>query len=238
MSSFSSSPASCVLPPSVPPFRSLRSLRSPDDVELLLLVPFPVPAVVLGGLWLSYLLLDLIHFITINSKMYVNIPWLRWRSVCLHRISFGWSYWRSARGSAKWVLPLVHNSLKIQGLTNYRYPLISGLALPSVLPFEPSRKTLPRVSCSANGLRMWRFRGASLYGAGLYIDGIYCPVKLPMPELLGFISESHSCFKLFKPIGVRLFRDCRRPEGDSSGLSCDCDWAAANRPCSVDKPLT
>lgn len=116
--------------------------------------------------------------------------------------------------------------------------LFTGLAF-SALPFEPSRSTLCRVSAS-NGLRKCRFRGAS-NDSGRYICGKYGAKPLK-PELLGFINESHSCFKLF--IGTladgdapdELFLWCRRLI--SNCASCDCDCAAANRPCSVDKPLT
>lgn len=102
----------------------------------------------------------------------------------------------------------------------------------SVLPRDPSRNTLCRVSGSLNGLRCFRVRVAS---NGRYICGMY-GVKLPVnPELLGF-NESHSCFNIFG-----------RADGDAAdelflwilrSCSCDCDCAAAKRPCSVDKPLT
>lgn len=102
----------------------------------------------------------------------------------------------------------------------------------SVLPRDPSRNTLCRVSGSLNGLRCFRVRVAS---NGRYICGMY-GVKLPVnPELLGF-NESHSCFNIFgkadgdaaDELFLWILRSC----------SCDCDCAAAKRPCSVDKPLT
>lgn len=128
----------------------------------------------------------------------------------------------------------------------YLYPLLTGLGL-SALPLEPSRKTLCReISCSVNGLRRCRLRGGS-NGSGRYMVGRYGE-KPPKPELLGCIIESHSCFRLFRPVctGVEgvdppdmLFRCCRRFSVDVSiWVSWDCDWAAANRPCSVDRPFT
>lgn len=99
----------------------------------------------------------------------------------------------------------------------------------SALPRDPSRKTLWR-SCSLNGLRWFRLRVASY---GRYICGRY-GVKPANPELLGFINESHSCFIVFNGTATspELFLWCLR------SWSCDCDCAAAKRPCSVDKPLT
>lgn len=109
----------------------------------------------------------------------------------------------------------------------------TGLAF-SALPFEPSRRTLCLASWS-NGLRICRFLGASY---GRYICGKY-GAKLLKPELLGFINESHSPFIVFNGTAdgepVELFLWCRRL---TSTESCDCEWASAKRPCSVDKPLT
>lgn len=102
---------------------------------------------------------------------------------------------------------------------------------------EPSRRTLCRDSCSLNGLRWVRLPRPS-YGRYIGTDGIcWYGAKPAKPELLGFISESHSCFSVFKTAAVgdvadELFLWCLR------SCSCVCDWAAARRPCSVDKPLT
>ncbi len=134
---------------------------------------------------------------------------------------------------------------KTKKISTHRYPLLTGLAL-SALPFEPSRSTLCRdISWSVNGLRRCRFLAASNV-IGRYIGGRYGE-KPPRDELLGCIIESHSCFKLVCGVctgvdGVeppdKLFRCCRRFNDVSNWVSWDWDWAAARRPCSVDKPLT
>lgn len=119
------------------------------------------------------------------------------------------------------------------------YPLL--LCGISELIFVVSCNTLCRdVSCSVNGLRSCRFRTAS-NDSGLYIWFKYGENPL-RPELLGFISESHSCFKLLTAFS---------PEGDWAGavvhlwflrlaprskwLPCVC--VAASFPCSVDNPF-
>lgn len=117
----------------------------------------------------------------------------------------------------------------------YRSRLLIGPALSELR--EPSRRTLCRDSCSLNGLRWARLPRPS-YGRYIGTVGICWYGAKPLkPELLGFINESHSCFSVFNTAAVgdvpdELFLWCLR------SCSCVCDWAAAKRPCSVDKPLT
>lgn len=192
------------------PFRSVHSL-----------LPFLV--VVLGGLWFSNLLQKLIN----NFILYF---WAgNWRNLM-------WIYLDC--GEARSVCGVSASVGAVDDALLVGRRLFTGLAF-SALPFEPSRSTLCRVSWS-NGLRKCRFLGAS-NDSGRYICGKY-GVKPLKPELLGFINELHSCFKLFNGALAdgdppdELFLWCRR--FISNCASCDCDCAAAKRPCSVDKPLT
>lgn len=233
LTSFPSS-CSCVLL-LAEPFRSVHSL-------------LPFLAVVLGGLWFSYLLWNFGNskkfkkFVVCCVDQDVGLVSLIFGCVCVcaWMSNIEWKIKTNLDcGDARSVCGVSASVGAVDDALLVGRRLFTGLAF-SALPFEPSRSTLCRVSWS-NELRKCRFLGASNVSGRLYICGIY-GVKPLKPELLGFINESHSCFKLFNgtladgDVPDELFLWCRR--FISNCASCDCDCAAANRPCSVDKPLT